>query len=488
MRVNAVAPGIVPTACSPAPGADRHERRCRRARPQHAPRARGVPRRGRGDRRVPAQRRCVVHGRRHRAGRRRRSSHESGPPRAAAPTDSALTTSVRLAHLPQTRSVPSQRRAQPVEATCPECGATNTRRVPRARRRRLVGRAQVPALPRTRSRVSPAPLLGSLRPLGLRIDRGLDRLSARRRRRRHVHRRRLRARRPDRGDEGPERPRPTRPRRWSRARGGSGVEGSAVFNHASTMGLNAVITRRLPKVAFLTTRGAPRHARPRAASGGRWTARPTRRWRRSFGDAARPLVRATCAAGSPSGCSPTAPCYALDEEQARDAARGAEALRRRGRRDLPDQRLRQPGARAAPARAVREVLGDVPVSISSEVSPLAKEYARASTTVVDVLMKLIFTGYAHELDARAARSSGFTGELNFADCAATLMPWGEALEQPFRIVFAGPAAGTISSARLGEAIGEATSSAATSAGRPPTSRSSSTASRSSTTRSSSSTT
>ena len=34
------------------------------------------------------------------------------------------------------------------------------------------------------------------------------------------------------------------------------------------------------------------------------------------------------------------------------------------------------------------------------------------------------------------------------------MPWRDALAQPFRIVFAGPAAGTTSSARLGEAIGE----------------------------------
>ena len=34
-----------------------------------------------------------------------------------------------------------------------------------------------------------------------------------------------------------------------------GVKGSAVFNHASAMGINAVITRRLPKIAFLTTQG-----------------------------------------------------------------------------------------------------------------------------------------------------------------------------------------------------------------------------------------
>ena len=29
-----------------------------------------------------------------------------------------------------------------------------------------------------------------------------------------------------------------------------GVAGSTVFNHASTMGLNAVIERRLPKIAY----------------------------------------------------------------------------------------------------------------------------------------------------------------------------------------------------------------------------------------------
>ena len=35
-----------------------------------------------------------------------------------------------------------------------------------------------------------------------------------------------------------------------------------------------------------------------------------------------------------------------------------------------------------------------------------------------------------------------------------LLPWADALEKPFRIVFAGPAAGTMSSAALGEAIGD----------------------------------
>lgn len=36
-----------------------------------------------------------------------------------------------------------------------------------------------------------------------------------------------------------------------------GVEGARAFNHASTHGLNALITRRLPKIGFLTTEGHP---------------------------------------------------------------------------------------------------------------------------------------------------------------------------------------------------------------------------------------
>ena len=57
----------------------------------------------------------------------------------------------------------------------------------------------------------------------------------------------------------------------------------------------------------------------------------------------------------------------------------------------------------------REVLGDdVAVSISSETSPLAKEYARASTTVIDVFMKLIFGRYSTQPRRRPARARAST--------------------------------------------------------------------------------
>ena len=233
-----------------------------------------------------------------------------------------------------------------------------------------------------------------------------------------------------------------------------GLEGQAVFNHASTMGLNAVITRDLPKIAFLTTEGhrdildRGRIWRPPAMQSD-----PS--WRRSFGDAARPLVPRYLRRGVAERLLADGSVHLpLDEEQARGQLAVLERCEVEGVAicllnayvdPVHERRLRE---------LTHEVLGDdVAVSISSETSPLAKEYARASTTVIDVFMKLIFTGYAHRLD-EGLREAGFTGDLNFADCAATLLPWSEALEKPFRIVFAGPAAGTMSSTRLGAGLGD----------------------------------
>ena len=232
-----------------------------------------------------------------------------------------------------------------------------------------------------------------------------------------------------------------------------GAAGHTVFNHASTMGLNSVITRRLPKVGFLTTEGH----RDMLVLGRIW--RPMQkstdaRWRRSFGDSDRPLVARYLRRGIRERVLANGSVLtALDEDQAR---RELEMLGKCGIEGLAiclinsyvdgahEQRLKE---------LAHEVLGDIPVSISSETSPLAKEYNRASTTVIDVLMKLIYGGYGEQLNRELAEL-GFDGDLNFADCAANLLPWQEALRQPYRIVFAGPAAGTISCQHLGKTIGE----------------------------------
>jgi N-methylhydantoinase A len=232
-----------------------------------------------------------------------------------------------------------------------------------------------------------------------------------------------------------------------------GVEGAAVFSHASTVGLNAVITRRLPKIGFLTTLGH----RDILDMGRTWRpldALTDPSWRRPFGDVAAPLVPRYLRRGiSERVTSDGSILIPLDEHQAR------EQLRVLARCDVVGVSICLLNAYVTPdhERRLRELvfdeLGDeIACSISSDVSPLAKEYARASTTTIDVFMKLIYHDYTDRLRSQLG-ALGFDGQLNFADCAAQLVDSERAMEHPFRVVFSGPSAGTVSAAHLGETIG-----------------------------------
>lgn len=233
-----------------------------------------------------------------------------------------------------------------------------------------------------------------------------------------------------------------------------GAADAAIFNHASTKGLNAVLTRSLPKVGFLTSEG-----HRDMLDGGRawrpWDVQLNPHWRRPFGDAARPLVRRYLRRGVRERILADGEVLiTLDEAQARTEL---ELLKRCGVAGVAICLINsyvEPVHEKRLAELAREVLGpDVAISVSHEVGARAKEYPRASTTVIDVLMKLIYVDYAQQLSG-GLEALGFRGQLNFADCTAALMPWQLALERPHRIVFAGPSAGTASCIALGKAIGD----------------------------------
>jgi N-methylhydantoinase A len=232
-----------------------------------------------------------------------------------------------------------------------------------------------------------------------------------------------------------------------------GVEGRAVFNHASTVGLNAILTRRLPKVALLTTDGhrdvldIARCWRPAEAL-------TDAGWRRSYGDAAAPLVPRYLRRGVRERVTASGDVLVeLDEEQARWE------LERLARCTIEGVAICLINAYVSDTHELRlrdlvsEVLGEIPCSISSSVSPLAKEFPRAATTVIDVLMKIIYGEYTRRLD-EGLHTAGFAGELNFADSAATLLEARYAMHKPFRLVFSGPAAGAVASAHFGRLIGD----------------------------------
>ena len=234
----------------------------------------------------------------------------------------------------------------------------------------------------------------------------------------------------------------------------AGAADARVFNLATTAGLNAVITRNLPKVAFLTTIGH----RDMLDRGRVW--RPYEyltdpSWRRAFGDSARPLVprylRRGIAERLRADGSVLAP---LDESQARAQLA---VLRECGVDGVAICLLHSwvnPAHELRLRELVAEVLPDAVCSVSSDVSPLAREYPRASTTVVDVFMKLVYGDYTFRL-AAGLRDLGFAGEFNYADCAATLLPCSYAMERPYRLVIGGPAAGAVAAAHFGTFTGHA---------------------------------
>jgi N-methylhydantoinase A len=232
-----------------------------------------------------------------------------------------------------------------------------------------------------------------------------------------------------------------------------GATDRSVFNHASTVGLNAVITRNLPKIGFLTTYGH-RDMLDFARSWRPIEALTDPGWRRPFGDARAPLVDRYLRRGVRERMLAAGEVLiALDEDDARRELERYKRCNIQGLAICLINAYLNPTHELRVRELAREILGDIPISISSEVSPLAKEYARASTTVIDVFMKLIFTTYEHKLSG-GLRAQGYDGDLNFADSAATLIEANRAVAQPFRLVFSGPAAGAVASAHFGSMIGD----------------------------------
>jgi N-methylhydantoinase A len=233
-----------------------------------------------------------------------------------------------------------------------------------------------------------------------------------------------------------------------------GIKSHNILNHASTFGLNAILTRNFPKTAFLTTEGH-RDILDFARAWKPMEALTDANWRRGCGDCGRPFVDRYLRRGIRERItSKGGVLIPFDEQQAR---KELEVLKKCNVKGVAiclinayvngehEKKLRN---------LVKEIMGDVYITISSEVSPLPKEYARASTTVIDVIMKMAFGDYVKRL-RKGLSEAGFTGDLNIVDSAAMLIPYELAMEKPSRIMYSGPAAGTVSSVYFGNLIGEA---------------------------------
>ena len=105
------------------------------------------------------------------------------------------------------------------------------------------------------------------------------------------------------------------------------------------------------------------------------------------------------------------------------------------------------------ARAVRDALPDIAVSVSSDILPEIKEYPRTSTTVINAYVQPVVRAYITALDARL-RGLGIMAPLQLMQSNGGLASASFAADSPAHIIESGPAAGVVGGAALARRLDE----------------------------------
>jgi N-methylhydantoinase A len=87
----------------------------------------------------------------------------------------------------------------------------------------------------------------------------------------------------------------------------------------------------------------------------------------------------------------------------------------------------------------------LPMSLSSEVLPMMREYERASTTCIDAYLKPVMVPYLRQIAA--------VGNVRILQSSGGVLSAAEAAERPVRTVLSGPAAGVVGALAVARAAG-----------------------------------
>lgn len=227
----------------------------------------------------------------------------------------------------------------------------------------------------------------------------------------------------------------------------AGVRGSAVTEvvHATTLGSNAVLERRGPRTALLTTTGfrdvlqiqrslrfsmydvqieKPRALVPRSLV---WEISERTR---ADGTIAVPLDEGQIAS-------------IAEELRSRDVATVAVSYLHAYAHPAHEQRTRA---------VLNALVPEIPVTISSDVSLQGREYERTNTAVTNAYLAPVLGAYLTEL-SQALPSLGIDAPLWIMQSSGGLTPAERAAAMPVRTIESGPAAGALMSAHHGKLAG-----------------------------------
>jgi N-methylhydantoinase A len=141
----------------------------------------------------------------------------------------------------------------------------------------------------------------------------------------------------------------------------------------------------------------------------------------------------------------------LDESSARDAA----ALLKREGVESVAVCLLHSYVNGDHEQRIGAILADelpgVPISLSSEVAPEFREYLRASTTVINAVIRPVVERYLERIERRLA-DAGIQAKLLVMQSSGGVFGSDAAAHRPVFMVESGPAAGVIAAAHLGSTI------------------------------------
>jgi N-methylhydantoinase A len=218
------------------------------------------------------------------------------------------------------------------------------------------------------------------------------------------------------------------------------LEDVTLLSHGTTVATNALITRRLPRIAMVCTRGFRDVIEIRRANKeDLWDA---------YKDVARPYVprrdRLPVTERIDAAGVVVTP---LDEAEAVDLAR---ILGRRGVAAVAVCFMNA-FVNGANERAMRDILlrelPGVPVSISSEVLPEIFEHERFSTTVVNAVLSPVVGRYVQSLSERL-RDGGYISDLLLLHSGGGVMTPATVRDYAGRLAGSGIAAGAIASRHI----------------------------------------
>jgi N-methylhydantoinase A len=215
--------------------------------------------------------------------------------------------------------------------------------------------------------------------------------------------------------------------------------------HATTVATNSIIEGKVARTSFVTTDGF------------RDLLELARQMRPSLYDLRfekpRPLVpRHLCFGVRERLDARGGTLVPFDESAMREIA---SALRREGVEAVAVCFLHSyvnPRHEALAGRILRELLPDVVVSLSTEVSREFREYSRATTTVINAAISPVVSRYVHNVEQKL-RAAGLNAELLVMQSSGGVYTSGAARTSPVFMVESGPAAGVIAAAHLGTALG-----------------------------------